>query len=63
MTVSGAKKRQLEKRLDSVLRQLHAYKFERDHRKSPDKPLEMMIFRYEMLADELQDQLCEVENG
>ena len=61
--MTGAKKRQLENRLDSVLRQLHAYKFERDHRQSPSEALNMTIFRYEMMADELQDQLCEVDNG
>lgn len=58
----GAKKRQLENRLDNVLRQLHAYKYEREHRVSPSEPLNLIITRYEMLADELTDELCEVNN-
>lgn len=59
----GAKKRQLENQLDDTLRRLHAYKYERDHRVTPSKPLNLMIVRYEMLADELTDELCEVDNG
>lgn len=58
--MTGARKRQLENQLDDVLRRLHAYKYQRDHRLTPDKPLDMIIFRYEMRADELQDELCEV---
>ena len=61
--MTNAKKRQLENRLNNVLRQLHAYKYQRDHRISPSKPLDLIITRYEMMADELQDELCEVENG
>ena len=59
----GAKKRQLENQLDDTLRRLHAYKHERDHRKSPSAPLDLTITRYEMMADELTDELCEVNNG
>lgn len=60
--MSAEERNKLERRLNDVLRQLHAYKFERDHRKSPSEPLNMVIMRYEMMADELQDQLCEVDN-
>ena len=58
--MTGARKRQLENQLDDVLRRLHAYKYQRDHRISPSKPLDLIITRYEMIADELQDELCEV---
>lgn len=61
--MTKVKRRQLEKRLDSVLRQLHAYKKEREHRKSPSEQLDLTILRYEMMADDITDELCEVGNG